>query len=189
MLRDRAAQLDRQAAQLRNLAQAAHEHRVIAELTAALSGDDDKIDLFRAGLLVARLDNEEVDVDAYCEELDRMAREVAAKLPDGRRAKPTSSTRLRKYLFEENGFHGSRGDYYNRSNSYLNEVLDDREGLPITLSVRVHGAGRRIGLNVVGVGLPGHFVVQHIARRGRAAIDRRLRRRDARQPRRSRLDA
>ena len=43
--------------------------------------------------------------------------------------------RLNRYLFEENGFHGSRGDYESRSNSYMNEVLDDREGLPISLSV------------------------------------------------------
>ena len=165
VLRDRAAVLDKQAAQLRELAQATHEKRVISSLVETLAGDDDKIDLFRAGLLVARLDNEEVDVDAYREELERMAREVAAKLP----ADATETARLdalRKYLFEENGFHGSRGDYDSRSNSYLNEVLDDREGLPITLSVVYLELARRIGLNVVGVGLPGHFVVQHIPAAG-----------------------
>ncbi len=74
--------------------------------------------------------------------------------------------RLRKYLFEENGFHGSRGDYYNRANSYLNEVLDDREGLPITLSVVYMELARRMGLDVVGVGLPGHFVVAYVPPEG-----------------------
>jgi regulator of sirC expression with transglutaminase-like and TPR domain len=68
---------------------------------------------------------------------------------------------LNKYLFEVNGFHGSRADYYSRSNSYVNEVLDDREGLPITLSLIYMELGRRIGLSIVGIGLPGHFVVRH----------------------------
>jgi regulator of sirC expression with transglutaminase-like and TPR domain len=59
------------------------------------------------------------------------------------------------------GFHGSRTNYYNKSNSYLNEVLDDREGLPILLSVLYMELARRLELKVVGVGLPGHFVVRH----------------------------
>ena len=60
-----------------------------------------------------------------------MARDIQAALPkdaDG----PAKVAALNKYLFAERGFHGSRGDYYNRSNSYLNEVLDDREGIPIS---------------------------------------------------------
>ncbi len=69
-------------------------------------------------------------------------------------------------MFEENGFHGSRGDYYNRANSYLNEVLDDREGLPITLSIVYLELARRIGLSIEGVGLPGHFVVRHVPAEG-----------------------
>jgi serine protease Do len=68
ILRDRATRLEGQAAQLKQLAAAAQERRVIDELSQALSREEDKIDLFRAGLLLAKLDNEEVDVDAYCEE-------------------------------------------------------------------------------------------------------------------------
>jgi regulator of sirC expression with transglutaminase-like and TPR domain len=68
--------------------------------------------------------------------------------------------RLKRYLFEENGFHGSRGDYGNRSNSYVNEVLDDREGLPITLSVVYLELARQLGLKQVeGIPLPGRFMV------------------------------
>src|SRR5262249_6316559 len=74
----------------------------------------------------------------------------------------TKLTALNKYLFADRGFHGSRADYYNRSNSYLNEVLEDREGLPITLSVLYLELARRLGVKVVGIGLPGHFVVQHV---------------------------
>ncbi|REK19623.1 MAG: hypothetical protein DWQ37_00745 [Planctomycetota bacterium] len=161
VLRDRAAELEREAERLRELAQAAHERRTTDDLMRVLSRDEPHIDLSRACLLVAKLDNEEVDVSAYCQELERMADEIFAKLPED----PSDAdlfAALRKYMFEENGFHGSRGDYYNRANSYLNEVLDDREGLPLTLSVVYMELARRLGLNVVGVGLPGHFVVAYV---------------------------
>jgi regulator of sirC expression with transglutaminase-like and TPR domain len=67
---------------------------------------------------------------------------------------------LDKYLFEQLGMRGSQSEYYTRSNSYLNEVIDDREGLPITISVVYMELAKRVGLKVVGVGLPGHFVVR-----------------------------
>ena len=66
-----------------------------------------------------------------------------------------------EFLFEQEGFHGSRTNYYSASNSYLNEVIDDREGLPITLSVLYIELARRCEMDVVGIGLPGHFIVQY----------------------------
>src|SRR5262249_21123476 len=58
------------------------------------------------------------------------------------------------------GFHGSRTDYYNPSNSYINEVIDDREGLPITLAVMYLELARQMGLtNVFGLPLPTHFMI------------------------------
>src|SRR6476660_24453 len=69
---------------------------------------------------------------------------------------------LNDYLFKDNGFHGSRTDYYHRANSYLSRVIDDREGLPITLSVLYIELASRLGLKVEGVGLPAHFVVRHV---------------------------
>src|SRR5262249_30039149 len=77
---------------------------------------------------------------------------------------------LKTYLFDENGFHGSRLDYYNAANSYLNRVIDDREGLPITLAVLFMEFGRRLDLNIEGVGLPGHFVVRHSPKAGEPQI-------------------
>jgi regulator of sirC expression with transglutaminase-like and TPR domain len=67
---------------------------------------------------------------------------------------------LDQVLFAELGFHGSHGDYYNRSNSYVNEVLDDREGIPITLAVVYMELARRLGVEIHGVGFPGHFLVR-----------------------------
>ncbi len=66
--------------------------------------------------------------------------------------------RLREYLFEEQGFAGNSDDYFDPRNSYLNDVLDRRLGIPITLSLVLIEAGRRLGLQMEGIGLPGHFV-------------------------------
>jgi serine protease Do len=165
VLRDRARELERLAAQLRRLARVVHQKRVLADLARAAQGKDEDMDLLRAGLLVAKLDNDEVDVDSYVKEVDRMAKELAAGMPKGADDK-TKLEALNKYLFRQRGFHGSRGDYYHRSNSYLNEVIDDREGLPITLSVLYLEVARRLGLNVVGVGMPGHFVVKYVPAKG-----------------------
>jgi regulator of sirC expression with transglutaminase-like and TPR domain len=165
VLRERAKLLEQQASRLRELASAVHQQRVNAELTKVLQGNEDSIDLIHAALVIAWLDNDELDVEAYRKEVERMARDVRAKIAkDADEAAKLAA--LRQYLFEERGFHGSRMDYYNRSNSYLNEVLDDREGLPITLSVLYLELARRLGVKVVGVGLPGHFVVKHIPAKG-----------------------
>ena len=165
VLRERAKQLERQAAQLRELAIAVHRQRVNAELAKLVEAKEADVDLIHAALLIARLDNDELDVEAYHQEVERMAREIKAPLPED--ADETAKlAALKKYLFEQRGFHGSRMDYYNRANSYLNEVLDDREGLPITLSVLYLELARRLGVEVVGVGLPGHFVVKHVPAKG-----------------------
>ncbi len=185
VLRDEAAQLDARAEQLRNLARAAHERHVIDDLVRLLSREESEIDLFAAGLLVARLDNEEVDVNAYREEIERMSREFADTLPDDADDAARLAA-LGKYLFEENGFHGSRGDYYNRANSYLNEVLDDREGLPIYAVGGVHGAGAAHRSERGGRRIARAFCRGLRAGRGRAAIDRRFRRSTRSQPRGSR---
>lgn len=160
-LNDRARLLERQAEQLRKLAVDVHRRQVCAELAAALQGSEDSIDLAKAALLVARLDNPEVDVDAYLAELNRRAQEIRGRLEEGADDAARLAA-LNRYLFEENGFHGSRNDYYHRSNSYLNEVIDDREGLPITLAVLYLELARRLDLPVRGVGLPGHFIVKYV---------------------------
>jgi regulator of sirC expression with transglutaminase-like and TPR domain len=169
VLRERARQLELQAAQLRQLALAVHQQNVLAELERVLTGKEEDIDLLHAALLIARLDNDEVDLEAYRGEVERMARALIAKLPKDADEKVKLAA-LKRYLFTERGFHGSRGDYYNRSNSYLSEVIDDREGLPITLSVLYIELARRLGVNVVGVGLPGHFVVRHVPARGEGQL-------------------
>src|SRR5438105_1139868 len=169
VLRDRARRLEEQAAQMRQLAQAVHQKQVQGELLKVLRGKEDDIDLLHAALLIARLDNEELDVDGYRREIERMPRDL--KRGFGKEADDQAMlAALNKYLFIDHGFHGSRSDYYNKANSYLNEVLDDREGLPITLSILYMELGRRLGLKVVGIGMPGHFVVKYIPVKGESQL-------------------
>lgn len=165
VLRERAKELEKQAADLKALANRVQERRVYDELVTVLKQPDDKTDLMHAALLLAKLDNEDVDVAAYRAEIDRMAGKVKATLPkDADDA--AKLTAINKYLFDVRGYHGSRGDYYTRSNSYLNEVMDDREGLPITLCVVYMELARRVGVPVAGIGLPGHFVCRHTPAKG-----------------------
>ena len=145
VLLDKARLLDEQAAQMRKLAETVQERAVLKALDRALQGNEDKIDLLQAALLIARLDNADVDVDAYRAEVERMAGHIKASLPKGA-DEAAKLKALNQYLFTDRGFHGSRGDYYNRANSHMSEVLDDREGLPITLSVLYMELGRRLGI-------------------------------------------
>ncbi|CAN5153950.1 hypothetical protein BH23VER1_BH23VER1_14270 [soil metagenome] len=150
LLADRARLLESAAAQIRELAADVLVQEVIAELHEALPGD-----LARAALAIARLDNPELDAQPYLDELDQMAATVQRQAGDD---DPIAA--LNKFIFEDHGFHGSRSDYYNRSNSYLNEVIDDREGIPITLAILYLEVARRAGIDDLhGLGLPGHFIV------------------------------
>ncbi len=160
LLRDRARELEKRADQLRTLANAAHEKKVCLQLASQLDEPGEKTNLFHAALLIASLDNHELDVASYLKEFRRMVKAIQATVM----ANSSDEQKLNaidRYLYEEQGFHGSRNDYYNRSNSYLNEVIDDREGLPVALSVLYMEFARELGVKVVGVGLPGHFIVRH----------------------------
>ena len=128
----------------------------LLELSALVSRPDGRIDLARAALAIARWEYPRLDADAYLERLDGLARAV-----DGVRRAPDALGRLhrlREYLFVEQGFAGNRDDYYDPRNSFLNDVLDRRQGIPITLSLVLMEVGKRLGLAIEGIGLPGHFI-------------------------------
>jgi regulator of sirC expression with transglutaminase-like and TPR domain len=173
-LAERARRLEQNAAALRRMASRLHRQRVASELSRALDQPEPEIDLFRAALLIARHDNPEVDVEAYAHQINELGRELGQSLP-AQADDETKLKALREFLFTQHGFHGSRTDYYNRANSYINEVLDDREGLPITLSVLFLELARRIGLDgLAGVPLPGHFMVRYASPRPAAGGELRL---------------
>lgn len=122
-------------------------------------GQSSEPNLLTAALLIARQDNPDVDVPLYVRRVEQMAEELRKRVPV-ESAESLRIAALDSYLFEELGVRGSRYEYESPSNSYLNEVIDDREGIPITLSVLYIELAKRINLNVVGIGLPGHFVVR-----------------------------
>ncbi|MFM8892813.1 MAG: SirB1 family protein, partial [Planctomycetia bacterium] len=160
VLTGRAAELGREARRLEDLAGRVHQRVAVAGLADLVAREESEIDLFRAALAIARLDDPNLDTEASVHDLDRLAADVSGRIPADADAAVRLAT-LNRVLFDELGFHGSRGDYYNRSNSYVNEVLDDREGIPITLSVVYMELARRIGLRMEGVGFPGHFLVRY----------------------------
>ncbi len=158
-LEQRSRELKEQAKRLEQLAVDVHTREVVRQMNALLALPADQLDLARAALVVSLLDNSELDLDAYLSTLDRMADEVRTNLA----AEASAADRLAaldRYLFQEGGFHGSRTNYYHAANSYLDRVLDDREGLPVTLSVLYISLAKRLGVSVEGVGLPGHFVTR-----------------------------
>jgi len=128
----------------------------LADFAREVSRPDPDIDLARAALTIARGEYPGLDIDAYLERLATLADMAMSVRQTG---DPLGRLhRLREYLFEEQGFRGNVEDYYDPRNSYLNEVLDRRLGIPITLSLVLIEVGQRLGLQMEGIGLPGHFV-------------------------------
>ncbi len=118
---------------------------------------EEPLDLARAALAIAREEYPELDEGRYLRRLDELAAQARAAVPSG--ASPERRVgRLNSFLFHELGFSGNRADYYDPRNSFLNEVLDRRTGIPITLGLVYLEVGRRCGLDVHGIGFPGHFL-------------------------------
>jgi regulator of sirC expression with transglutaminase-like and TPR domain len=128
----------------------------LAEFAHAVLRPDADIDLSRAALLIARSEYPGLDVGAYVRRLDVLAGK--ARSAKGMADPLGQLHRLRECLFEEEGFAGNGDDYFDPRNSYLNEVLDRRLGIPITLSLVFVEVGSRLGLEMEGIGLPGHFI-------------------------------
>ena len=167
LLKARARAMEAEAEQLRHLARAVHRRKTVQVLAALV--ETEKFDLLHATLLLARLDNPELDIDYYLKRVDRMAATARERL-EGKKGEARLQVLL-DYLFVELSYHGSSGDYYDRSNSYLNEVIEDREGIPITLTVLLMEIGRRAGVTIRGVGIPRHFVGMHGEGKHRRLID------------------
>jgi regulator of sirC expression with transglutaminase-like and TPR domain len=130
----------------------------LVRITAAGHTD---VDLAEAALVVAAEEYEGLDVSAYLERLDALAARAAQRLT-GCSSIVESATAINRFLFAEEGFAGNRDDYYDPRNSYLNDVLDRRSGIPITLSLVYLAVARRLGCDVRGVGFPGHFLVKWV---------------------------
>jgi len=124
-----------------------------------LARDEAEIDLARACLLIAEDAYPGLDVEGYLGDIERLAMRLRGRLAP-RAGLEEHVAALNEFLFDELGFEGNARDYYDPRNSYLNQVLDRRTGIPITLSILYLEIGRRVGLALEGVSFPGHFLVR-----------------------------
>ncbi len=118
-------------------------------------------DLAAAALAIARIEYPSLDPRPYVATLDRMGREAAKRIGSVAASPQEESVRaFNEYLYDEQGFAGNRDRYDDPRNSFLNEVLDRRTGIPISLAVIYLEVSRRAGLRVDGVNFPGHFLLR-----------------------------
>src|SRR2546423_8663952 len=119
-----------------------------------------ELDLAAAALLIAAEEYPDLRPITYLNQLDRMATQLKQRIR-GEVEPSRVVERSNTYFFEEQHFKGNRDEYYDPRNSFLNEVLDRRVGIRITLAVLYVAVGERAGLPVRGVGMPGHFLVKY----------------------------
>jgi len=124
-----------------------------------ISQPEPQINLAAAALYIALEDHANLDVDAYLNAIDTMAAEVSERLPAGHYPLRMIQT-INQYLYDDLGFTGNSADYYDPRNSFLNDVIDRRTGIPITLALLYLEIARRLDFPMEGVGMPGHFLIR-----------------------------
>ena len=125
----------------------------------AIAGPDEEINLALAALLVAQDSYPQLPVSPYLGRLDTLADRVQDRL--GSETLPLIVLQdLLRTLFEEEGFRGNREAYYDPRNSFMNDVLDRKLGIPLTLGILTLEVGWRLGLPLSGVNFPGHFLLR-----------------------------
>jgi len=122
--------------------------------------EDERVDILRAALTLSRIHEPALDMERYVHRVDELAARVAAKIDD-----PDDPVQIiaamNDVLFREEMFRGNTVDYYSPRNSFLHDVLDRRLGIPITLALVYMEVARRVGFQLFGVGMPGHFLLKH----------------------------
>jgi regulator of sirC expression with transglutaminase-like and TPR domain len=132
--------------------------QVARELEQAMNARGE--DLGAAALAIARVEYPALEPGPYIELLDRMGREARGRLAGSPARTEDAISAFNEYLYDELGFRGNRRRYDDPRNSFLNEVLDRRTGIPISLAVVYLEVARRAGLSVSGVNFPGHFLLR-----------------------------
>ena len=126
--------------------------------TLAALGDDE-LPLLDTALLIARDEYPDLDPAGYTAQVDTYAEALRPQL-EGDVDLPARLTAINRYLFDELGFAGNNNQYDDPRNSYLNEVVDRKLGIPISLAVIQIEVTRRLGMPLDGVSFPGHFLVR-----------------------------
>ena len=135
-------------------------HRDFEAFAQAIKGADHEVDLYGAAMVIARLGEHPVDPHRTAAQLDAFAEAAREHAGDG--ASPDALAHaIDHQLFSVHGFHGNTEDYADPANSYLDQVVERRAGIPITLSLVYMEVAQRIGLQCDGIGYPGHFIVRY----------------------------
>lgn len=116
-----------------------------------------ELDLGQAALLIAEPEYPGLDVAYYVGVLDKIGDEARRRVAG---SEQSPARRLGRLLYDEVGFEGNERDYYDPRNSFLNQVIERRKGIPVTLAVVYMEIARRAGIEARGIGFPGHFLVQ-----------------------------
>jgi regulator of sirC expression with transglutaminase-like and TPR domain len=124
--------------------------------------DESALSLDRAALTMALEEYPNLDVQSYLRRLDTLAARAEVLIGVDRSA-VSMIEGINEVLFVQEALRGNREDYYDPRNSYLNEVLDRKLGIPITLSVIYMEVAKRIGFPIQGIGFPGHFLIKHVS--------------------------
>jgi regulator of sirC expression with transglutaminase-like and TPR domain len=140
-----------------HLAFQANARQLFADM---VQGSEADIDLGKAALLIASEAYPGLDHLRYVAKLEVMAAAVRPQIAAAQDGLGKVEA-LNAYLFQVQGFRGNPQEYYDPRNSFLNEVLDRKLGIPITISLLYIEVGRRVGMSLQGVGMPGHFIVQY----------------------------
>jgi regulator of sirC expression with transglutaminase-like and TPR domain len=136
------------------------DHRDFEAFAEAIKGADHEVDLFGGAMIIAKLGDPEADAHATASRLDVIAEEIRSYAGD--QADQDALAHAIDYqLFSVCGFHGAAEDYEDPRNSYLDQVVARRQGLPITLSLVYMEVAQRVGLQCDGIGFPGHFIVRY----------------------------
>jgi regulator of sirC expression with transglutaminase-like and TPR domain len=134
-------------------------HNPLDRFLAEIDRVDRQIDVSTAALYIAQVEYPDLDTNRYQATLANMAIEVAKRLPETQYPLKTIQT-INEYLYDELGFHGNELDYYNPCNSLLNDAIDRRTGIPITLAVIYLEIAKQIEFPMIGIGMPGHFLIR-----------------------------
>jgi regulator of sirC expression with transglutaminase-like and TPR domain len=132
--------------------------QVAADLQRAMNAGGE--DLAAAALAIARVEYPSLDAAPYLDGLARMGDEARERIARGGIGRLEAVRAFNEYLYDEQGFAGNRDRYDDPRNSFLNEVLERRTGIPITLAVVYLEVARRAGLRVAGINFPGHFLLR-----------------------------
>ncbi len=140
------------------------------EYFASLVAEDSSFALLEAAVAVAQDEYPQLDVQVVLSEIDALALRLKKRMPAD--AAPVQRLRfLNRFFYQELGFAGNVNDYYDRRNSYLNDVLVQRRGIPLTLALLYVELAGQLGLIARGVSFPGHFLVKLRMPQGEVVID------------------